>query len=712
LKKDKKNLNQQTDKDIAKGNAIVISHKKHYSILPFILVFIIPIALYFQTIGFGFTRFDDDKIISTNLSFLRNFSIRNAFITPAFIVKGGTFYRPLQTLTYMIETFITNSKGTWIFHLTNIFILGLIGCLLLLLLEKFLIPKPLALYGTLIFCAHPLFVSSIAWIPARGDLLLTLCSLLSFIFLIEYHKNKKLASLIIHWLVFTLALFCKETALFLPILFIAYLLLFSNKNYFNKQNVILLLLYAISVTLWFAIRSSAINNSQQINHEIGISSFLSNIQTIPEAIATFIYPLAVAPIPGFTVFKTVFGIILIISIFLLFIMTKGKLSKVTIFGLLWFIVLIVPPMIYKHPLIDYLDHRFFLPLIGILLFLLINFPQKWLVNSKFTVLCISLLFAFCLTTFIKSKAYSNPISFYDATILQNKNSALAFNNRGIIKSDNDDKRGAIDDFSTAIRLNNKYVEAFYNNGITKSSIGEKKDAINDFTEAISIYPIHLDAYLNRGIAKSDIGDNKGAIDDYNKVLEINPKSYTAYCNRGVSKSNMGNYRNAIDDFTVAISIESQYSIAYYNRGISEFNLGNITAAIDDYNKAIIIKPDYYQAYYQKGNIALSLSKYKEAIDDFDKSISINPTYCNSFIKKGITMGYLGDFKNAIVAFNKALTINPNSPEALNYSIYAKFYTKDYSGTLQDCEKALILNPNDNNAKNIKMKVLQLLHNQE
>ena len=65
----------------------------------------------------------------------------------------------------MIDILLSGGNNTWMYHLSNILLLGLIACLLFLLLKKFLIPPNLALLSTLIYCAHPLFVSTMALIP-------------------------------------------------------------------------------------------------------------------------------------------------------------------------------------------------------------------------------------------------------------------------------------------------------------------------------------------------------------------------------------------------------------------------------------------------------------------------------------------------------------------------------------------------------------------
>ena len=213
MNKKNQKLKQHQNKDIVITTDTFGNRKNR--LLPLIIVFCIPVLLYMNTLSFKFTGFDDDHLISDNIAVLSNFhNAPQVFFKEAFIDKSGHFYRPLQTLSYMIDIKLSGGNNTWMYHFTNLLLLGFIACLLYLLLIKFLIPKRLALLSALIYCAHPLFVSSVAWIPARGDLMLMFFTLVSFLFFIEYLQSKNNKYLFLHWATFSIALFCKETAAF------------------------------------------------------------------------------------------------------------------------------------------------------------------------------------------------------------------------------------------------------------------------------------------------------------------------------------------------------------------------------------------------------------------------------------------------------------------------------------------------------------------
>jgi hypothetical protein len=523
---------------------------KKDTILPVIIVFCLPVLLYLQTLSFGFTYADDNDIIINHITFLSNFrNVPQAFLKDAFLEKSIHLYRPMQTLSYMADIRLSGGNNTWMYHLTNILLLGLIACLLFLLLREFLIPLKLAILSTLVYCAHPLFISSIAWIPARGDLLLMFFSLLSFLFFIEHLQKKKIKYLLLHWTAFTIALFCKETAVALPLLFIIYYLVFSSEKRFEKKYLLSIVLYAISGILWFWLRSMAIGDFS-IQNEVKLMPLISNLQTIPESLVMFFFPFDIKLIPSFSLFKTLAGLGIILLIVVLFFINKERSKKEKVFCLSWFLLLLLPTLFYKTEFIDFLNHRFFIPLIGILLFVLFILPKKWFEKESFkgSWLLIGLFTFLSIITFVKARSYSDPMIYYNAAISQSPDNALMYNNRGYVKFNMNDFQEAISDYTKAIALKPNFPLAYNNRGLAYSSIGDLGSAIKEFDKAIELKPNFALAYINRGNIYCNEGYHEMAIKYYNKAIELNPNDGDAYCNRGLAYKAKGMLKEAEQDF--------------------------------------------------------------------------------------------------------------------------------------------------------------------
>ena len=139
-------------------------------------------------------------------------------------------------------------------------------------------------------------------------------------------------------------------------------------------------------------------------------------------------------------------------------------------------------------------------------------------------------------------------------------------------------------------------ETYFMWGYTKSDLGDYKGAITDYTHAIRLNPDSA-AYA----ILATIGQHFAAIADYDIAIRLNPDSANAYNNRGNAKSKLGQHFAAIADYDIAIRLNPDYAGAYLNRGVAKSDLGQHFAAIADYDIAIRLNPDYATCILQSRN---------------------------------------------------------------------------------------------------------------
>ncbi len=713
-------------------SALATFVKKNKNTLLPLLVFFLPFLLYLQTVTFGFIGFDDRDVISQNIHVLSDFgNIPQAFQKDAFLGKSSQFYRPMQTLSFMVDTQLSGGNNPWMYHLTNVVLMGLIALVLFLLLRKLLIPLPLAFAGTLIFCVHPLFVSSVAWIPGRGDWLLVLFSLLSFYFFMERLQTKKPAYLFLYWIAFTIALFSKETAAVLPLIFILYFFTVPPKKRFEKRYVLDIALFAVSGILWFGLRSAATRNLAHQGN-VGLAAFVSNLRAIPDSLARFFIPFDSSFISSFSLAYTLIGLGIMVLVGVVFFLNKERTKKEKIFGLAWFILLMLPAMIIKEDFIDYLSHRLFLPLIGILLFVLFCVPQKWLAveNRKIKIAMtggfICVLAFLSSVTAIHSRAFSDPMTFWNTSISQNPRNILMYTNRGYEKYLRSDFRGAIDDFTKALALNPEYAAAYGNMGTVYSAQGDLTKAVKEYDKAIALDPRYAEAYNNRGKAYADSGDYDRAIRDFNTVIALNPRDAEAYRNRGnvfdekgdraaaerdfakaielnpdfadayLNRGNVfsakGDIENAIKNYRKAVELNPYYAAAYNNLGLAFQARGDLENALQYFNKAVELKPDLPEFRYNRGNAYLDTGAFESAVKDFAKAVELNPTYAEAYNNLGLARQAAGDPAGALKDYDKAIALKPGLAEA--YYNRGGFYLmkRDFNNAIKEYDKAIDLKP--------------------
>ncbi|BAU08523.1 tetratricopeptide repeat-containing S1 family peptidase [Fischerella sp. NIES-3754] len=201
--------------------------------------------------------------------------------------------------------------------------------------------------------------------------------------------------------------------------------------------------------------------------------------------------------------------------------------------------------------------------------------------------------------------------------------------RAYDKYDQKDYKGAIADYTSALKINPNDADAYNNRGVARSDLGDKQGAIADYTSALKINPNDADAYNNRGNARSDLGDKQGAITDFNSALKINPNDAEAYYNRGNARRLLGDKQGAIADYTSAIKINPNYDKAYNNRGNARRLLGDKQGAIADFNTALKINPNLAQAYGQRGIVRALTGDKQGGIADLQKAAELSQQQGNT-----------------------------------------------------------------------------------
>jgi lipoprotein NlpI len=570
--------------------------------------------------------FDDDYLLMANKDFfIEDGSLSKIFTTDAYMRNDMTFYRPLQNLSFLFDVKLSGGMNMWMFHCTNILLFSLIASSLYFLLLKIKISSFYAFLGIIIYAANPLFASSAAWIPARGDLMLTLFSILCFIFWIRFIKEKNYGALILTWLCFTLALFTKETAAFLPVLFFIYFFVFNTKPKIDFKIVMLGLLFLCTAIAWYFLRALSIVDS---NSSITIFEFSRNLLAIPASLAMFIVPYDFSTVPEFTLLKAILGSTFLFLLILLTFIKTSQPRKIKIFFFLWFLLLLFPTFFANSKEVDYLDHRFLLPLIGIFIFILLHIPEKY--KTKITSFSIIIIIIFSVVTIFRTQVFANPIAFYEAAKLNKNKPEVYYFLKGNIEMLSDKFDKALKSYNTVIEYNPDHIRALNNRGIIKQTMGDFEGALADFNRAIELELINFHIFKNRGIVKMNLHDYAGAIEDFGFALEFEHHA-EIYYHRGNAYLILEKIENAWKDF-IQYSSESNINPEIFtNLGINFGQKGNIEKSIDCFSRAIDAEPTYTHAFYNRAFAKYISADYEAALADCEKLLALDPMYKNALI---------------------------------------------------------------------------------
>ena len=251
------------------GGAMETQNKKTHNhsflsrsrILCLCLLVILIGVIYLNSLDNLFTNWDDQMIYSNyQIRSLDWENIRNIFT----YVRGST-YQPVRVLSYAVDYYFweLNPLG---YHITNIFFYMLTSIMVFFTLHRLSThlrrdapPNShgrVALFGALLFAAHPVHVEAVTWLAARKEVLQGFFFFLAFYLYLkgrEEEGRRKSFYLGLILFSFILAILSKPSAIVFPAVILIYEIAMSGKRWvdFIKRHWVFLIL-SISLSVFFA----------------------------------------------------------------------------------------------------------------------------------------------------------------------------------------------------------------------------------------------------------------------------------------------------------------------------------------------------------------------------------------------------------------------------------------------------------------------------
>ena len=498
---------------------------------PYLWITLAVVLVYGQILFFKLTFLDDYTYVVENSIFLTYF--RNIFrvFTTDFnaAVSGGFYYRPLLAASLIFNASIAG-QNPFLFHLTDL-LLHLGVCLLL---YRFLLNvsenKSASLFGALLFAAHPLLVQTVAWIPARNDSLVTLFILWH---LIALHGRK-------HWqaaISMALALASKETAAVLPLISVLYTWLIVKepgkyKNLIKFSPVWMLLLIA-----WYFGRMLLVNPEASM----GIGAMLKSIYLSSAAIVQYLgkmfLPVNLSNYPVMADLQLAYGFIALAIIALGILLSKIKNNRAVLFGTAWFFIFLLPSLVRVNPVTysEVLEHRAYLPMIGIIILVLqwSWFKSDWWDSKPRLAVSSSVLFIFAAVNVTHAFSFRNGLAYWSQAVQTSPSSSFAHKQLGAMKYFANDHAGAEAEYKTAIALNQEETLVHGNLGLIYTDQGRYVEAEHLYLEEIAVNPNYDKVHFNLGYLYWLQKKPAEAEKLWLKTLQINPYHFQAYHNLAI-----------------------------------------------------------------------------------------------------------------------------------------------------------------------------------
>lgn len=526
------------------------------------------LLLFFKNLNNSLSYLDDETLFVNNAHLFQSINWYDVFNRDVFLADTSSFYRPFQTLIYYILFHLSNNNFS-VYFLANIILHTATVIALFYLLIELKFSRKISFWSALLFSVNPLFVHAISWIPSMGDLIVGFSLICSFYYFLKTLNSNNKTYLIAHTVFFAIAMFTKESSILFPLILTFYYYYQKNKKELKK-------IFAIEAILWVAIIFIYLFSRFNVivfdgaKDSFSIGNILGNLPVVSELMFKFFIPYNLSPLPRINYMFALIGLIIIAAIVLLLLKKNIHKDINVLLGGFWIILLIVPTLTFNHLLNEqsyqYLEHRAYLPFIGLILIISKLLEQyKILYNKNNITLLLVLSVLYGGYTFLYSSNYKNPEKFFGRALKINPNDPLAHYNRGVSRHKQKLINEALSDYNKALELKPDYNMVFNNRAIAYSLLQQPDLAIPDFTNAIRYNPNSSEYYTNRGNSYTMLNKLDSALMDYNTAIALNPQFGKAYLYRANVNFRLNRRNQACQDAEKSAQLGMKEAIEILNK---------------------------------------------------------------------------------------------------------------------------------------------------
>jgi tetratricopeptide (TPR) repeat protein len=295
--------------------------------------------------------------------------------------------------------------------------------------------------------------------------------------------------------------------------------------------------------------------------------------------------------------------------------------------------LLLPSLAYKPSFAgvayDYLDHRAWLPYVGLWMIALGLIDKLKLINKTSTPMVFgAVLVLWSGVNVWRSGTYQKWETYYGNAIRTNPGSGLANLNYGSMLRDGGNWEAALPYMKKGVELSPDYTDA-------KVRLAEAYFNLKKYAETIEIA---------------------------NEVLVKEPKNVTALQFRGSALGASGQTMEAAKDFKTILDTDPENKHGLFNLGVAYKESNQLNLAIETYSKLISLDPDFPNVYFERGFCYGKMGLFPQAKNDMDSSIKHNPQHGASFFFRGRALEALGDIEAACFDWKRALDLGTKDAE--------------------------------------------------
>ncbi|MGD0887490.1 MAG: tetratricopeptide repeat protein [Thermodesulfovibrionales bacterium] len=611
--------------------------RKRIPALLILIIFLVSFAVYFNAL-FNDFAYDDKAQV------LENHWIRDVKYIPDIFSKSvwsfqeettiSNYYRPLMHLIFMLNYYVFGLRP-WGFHLVNILFHAGVSTLVFVITSNLLRASSISSQGdekgsvgsllwppfvvAVLFATHPIHTEAVSWVAGIPDLSYTFFFLLSFYFYMRHEGGMK-GMYPLSVVSFSVATLCKEPALMLPIILVAYDYIFEKKEAGYLCFIKGYIPYLLVAGAYLGLRYHALGGFSPQEPHIVLSAYGYIINVFPlfsQYLEKLLLPLNLNAFhvlhPISSIFET--GGIVSLAVTAAFVgvtfLASKKKSKVC-FGLL-VIALPLIPSLYIPAIGEnvFAERYLYLPSFGFVLLIALALSRAKAVKpglaSGLVMISLAVAVVYSAGTVSRNAVWKDDLTLLADTVRKSPDAALPHNNLGTAYLNQNRLDEAVHEFIAALKLKPDYAEAHYNLGIAYLNQNRLDEAVHEFITALKLKPDYAEAHTNLGIAYANQHRLDEAIHEFIAALKLKPDFAIAHYNLGTAYAKQNHLNEAVHEFITALKLKPDYAEAHNNLGYAYLNQNRPAEAVSEFIAVLKLNPDDTEA---RNNLELCYGRMK------------------------------------------------------------------------------------------------------
>ncbi len=583
------------------------------------LLVLVAGGLYLNSFPNLFTNWDDSMIYANPQVKSLNWSN----ILEIFTLHKASTYQPIRVLSYAIDYHFWGFNPVG-YHITNTLFYILTCIMVFFALRELSVRlreraspdshQRVALFGSLLFAAHPVHVEAVTWLAARKEVLQGFFFFSAFYLYLkgrDTEGRERLVSLGLVFMCFLFAVLSKPSSIVFPGTILIYELGSRReglRGFLRKHRVFLissLVISALFTFIMFKVMFEAGGIKAYRGDTIGSNAlvclyvFLENIRLLVWTINySAAYSLSVS-MPVFCL-KNVILILIAISLFAVSVLSLRR-TKVVFFSLFFFVITlfpylnIIPISTLKADRYVFIASFSYFFILGIVFNHLYSYYHKKFSEGFFKLLCtalfIFLLVGYSLITIRQNTIWGNSYTLWSDAVEKYPNSNTANALMGVV-----------------------YME-----------LGMDRDAVKYLEKAVQLLPYDYESHNNLGIVYGRLGEAEKALNAYAMALELRPDDNTIKINLSVFYQRQKEYEKAERILKYLLLKNPKNAQLHFRLGLLQRDAGQCDQAIHDLLKSIELSPEIINPYVELGNIyATRMKDLEKAKYYYSKGIEAAP----------------------------------------------------------------------------------------